>query len=107
MLAADACAALVAGDLAAWGAALTWATEAQRALHPELVSADADDLISAARSVGALGWKVNGAAGAGGSLSVLCPSAAARDRLDEEARRLGQLPLPLRLAERGAHVAAD
>lgn len=106
-LAADAGDALEAGDLGAWGAVLAEATETQRALHPALVSADADALIAAARSVGALGWKVNGAGGGGGSLSVLCPTGAARDQLATAARRLGQVPLELRLAARGAHVAAD
>lgn len=105
-LADDAASALTAGDVAAWGAVLTETTEAQRALHAALVSADADALIVAARAIGALGWKVNGAGGAGGSLSILCPTSRARDRLAAEARRLGQLPLPLRLASEGAHAAA-
>lgn len=103
-LAADAEAALLAGDLPAWGAVLREATEAQAALHPDLVSGDARALIEAARRSGALGWKVNGAAGAGGSLSVLLPTEEGRRRLADVAGRLGQQPLELRLEPRGAHV---
>jgi D-glycero-alpha-D-manno-heptose-7-phosphate kinase len=106
-LAAAARGALLAGDLHAYGEVLTAATEAQRALHAGLVSADADALIAAAGAAGALGWKVNGAGGAGGSMSVLCPSARVRERLADVARALGHLPLELRLAARGAHVATD
>jgi D-glycero-alpha-D-manno-heptose-7-phosphate kinase len=47
-------------------------TAAQRALHPMLISADVDAIIVLAQQYGALGWKVNGAGGDGGSLVVLC-----------------------------------
>lgn len=63
--------ALEAGDLRAYGAALAANTEAQRALHPSLVSPAAQRVIDAGRSVGALGWKVNGAGGDGGTVTVL------------------------------------
>jgi hypothetical protein len=46
-------------------------TEAQEELHPALVGSSAHTAIDAARQSGALGWKVNGAGGAGGSLAVL------------------------------------
>jgi D-glycero-alpha-D-manno-heptose-7-phosphate kinase len=46
-------------------------TEAQRALHPELVGADAHRVIEIAAAHGAIGWKVNGAGGDGGSLTIL------------------------------------
>lgn len=102
-LAGEAASALAAGDLARWGAALTAATETQRSLHAALVSGGAQALIELARSAGALGWKVNGAGGAGGSLSVLCADGDQRRRLAEAVRPLGQ-PLELRIADRGAHV---
>lgn len=70
-LAGDAAAALGAGDLASWGAVLAAATEAQRTLHPKLVGPAHQAAIEVARDHGALGWKVNGAGGDGGSLSVL------------------------------------
>ena len=47
-------------------------TDAQARLHPDLVSAQAQAAIDAARANGALGWKVNGAGGEGGSVTVLC-----------------------------------
>ena len=72
-----------AGDLAALGAAMVACTEGQRRLHPSLVSADAQRVIDAAAACGALGWKVNGAGGEGGSLAILCPpGGAARARID-------------------------
>jgi D-glycero-alpha-D-manno-heptose-7-phosphate kinase len=47
-------------------------TDAQGRLHPALVNADAARIIEIARAHGALGWKVNGAGGEGGSLTLLC-----------------------------------
>ena len=64
--------AVYAGDFAALGKAMTQNTEAQRNLHPDLVSADAQRVIEIAEAHCALGWKVNGAGGDGGSLTILC-----------------------------------
>jgi len=64
--------ALYAGDFVALGRAMIQNTEAQRNLHPELISPDAQRVIEIAQAHGALGWKVNGAGGEGGSLTVLC-----------------------------------
>jgi D-glycero-alpha-D-manno-heptose-7-phosphate kinase len=64
--------ALIAGDLEAFGGALTTNTDAQARLHPDLVSADARHVIEIARRSGASGWKINGAGGNGGSISILC-----------------------------------
>lgn len=68
--------ALEAGDLAAFGRAMVANTDAQAALHPALVSSDAARAIEAARGAGAIGWKVNGAGGDGGSLSLLAGAQA-------------------------------
>ncbi|MGE5358371.1 MAG: hypothetical protein ACM3NQ_05085, partial [Bacteroidales bacterium] len=65
--------ALDAGDLTAFGAAMVENTEAQRRLHPDLVCPDARRIIDVARQCGAAGWKVNGAGGDGGSLTLLGP----------------------------------
>jgi galactokinase/mevalonate kinase-like predicted kinase len=73
--------ALRAGDLQAYGAILTRNTEAQAALHPSLVNDEARAIISAVAGADSLGVKVNGAGGAGGSLTVLASSAEARARL--------------------------
>jgi D-glycero-alpha-D-manno-heptose-7-phosphate kinase len=64
--------ALYAGDFAGLGQAMTENTEAQKRLHPALVSPAAGQVIAIAKEHGALGWKVNGAGGEGGSLTVLC-----------------------------------
>jgi D-glycero-alpha-D-manno-heptose-7-phosphate kinase len=64
--------ALYAGDFTALGRAMVQNTEAQRALHPDLVSADGERVIEIARAHEALGWKVNGAGGDGGSITILC-----------------------------------
>jgi D-glycero-alpha-D-manno-heptose-7-phosphate kinase len=64
--------ALCAGDLEALGEAMIENTAAQAALHPALVSPDHQRIIDIAREHGASGWKVNGAGGAGGSVTLLC-----------------------------------
>ena len=43
---------------------------AQGRLHPDLISADARRVVEIARAHGAIGWKVNGAGGDGGSLTL-------------------------------------
>jgi D-glycero-alpha-D-manno-heptose-7-phosphate kinase len=66
--------AVYAGDMQALGRAMIENTEAQGRLHPHLVSRDAQQVIEVARALGAVGWKVNGAGGEGGSLTILCPA---------------------------------
>lgn len=63
--------ALYAGDFAALGQAMIDNTAAQAHLHPDLISADAKRVIEIARSHGAIGWKINGAGGEGGSVTLL------------------------------------
>ena len=72
--------AVHAGDFVAFGNAMIENTEAQERLHPELVSRDARRVIEIARCHGALGWKVNGAGGDGGSVTILSGPDAARKR---------------------------
>jgi D-glycero-alpha-D-manno-heptose-7-phosphate kinase len=64
--------AVQAGDFAALGRAMTENTDAQRRLHASLVSEEAQAAIDIAAANGALGWKVNGAGGSGGSITILC-----------------------------------
>jgi len=64
--------ALQAGNFARLGRAMIDNTEAQHRLHPALVSADARRVFEIAQAHGAQGWKVNGAGGEGGSLTILC-----------------------------------
>jgi D-glycero-alpha-D-manno-heptose-7-phosphate kinase len=72
--------ALSAGDFGALGRAMVESTEAQGRLHPALVGTEARRVIAIAREHGALGWKVNGAGGEGGSLTLLCGESSGRKR---------------------------
>ncbi len=63
--------ALYQGDFSALGRAMIANTEAQGRLHPDLISRDAAQIIEIAKEHGALGWKVNGAGGEGGSVTIL------------------------------------
>jgi D-glycero-alpha-D-manno-heptose-7-phosphate kinase len=69
--AAHGCQAVLKQDLLALGQAMQDNTDSQRDLHPSLIGIDASQLIARARDHGALGWKVNGAGGDGGSLTLL------------------------------------
>ena len=51
---------------------MTRNTDVQRTLHPSLVGDRAQALIDVASARGVLGWKVNGAGGEGGSVTLLC-----------------------------------
>ena len=84
--------AVVAGDLLALGRVMSENTALQADLAPGIVSVEADAVIQLARSAGALGWKVNGAGGEGGSVTILCG-----DRPDVVARAVGALGPPVRL----------
>lgn len=64
--------ALLSGDLRAFGLLMTENTRAQAALHDALVGEDAWRVMKTAESYGALGCKVNGAGGDGGSVTILC-----------------------------------
>ncbi len=69
--------AVLAGDLAALGRAMRENTDAQAALHPALVGPTIRRIIDIASHHDALGWKVNGAGGEGGTIALL-----AGDRAD-------------------------
>ncbi len=69
-------AALTRGDWDALGRVMIDSTDAQAALHPSVVSDDARRVIAVAEANGARGWKVNGAGGGGGSLTLLCGAGA-------------------------------
>jgi D-glycero-alpha-D-manno-heptose-7-phosphate kinase len=108
--AADAArAAVLDRDLAAFGAAMVANTDAQDALHPALVGADARRTIEIARAHGALGWKVNGAGGDGGSVAFLSPTSNTKAEL--EARLAAADPeyriLPVAISDHGVEIRAD
>lgn len=101
--------ALVAGDFDELGRVMTESTEAQRRLHPALVGTQARQVIEIAKAHGALGWKVNGAGGEGGSLTLLCGEDAGRKRalvreIQQTSVAFGNLPL--RLSRKGLRVWA-
>ncbi len=72
--------ALYAGNFVSFGAAMVANTEAQADLHPELVSPKARKIFDIAKKYGALGWKVNGAGGDGGSVTILSSPSRPRQR---------------------------
>jgi D-glycero-alpha-D-manno-heptose-7-phosphate kinase len=55
-------------------------TDAQAELNAALVGADAQTIIDIARRNGAIGWKVNGAGGEGGSITLLCGNTSSQKR---------------------------
>lgn len=87
--ASAALAAVVDQDLDGFGAAMTANTSAQDALDHELVGEGARRLMATAAVVGAIGWKVNGAGGDGGSVSILSPTPAVRAGVQEAITALG------------------
>lgn len=97
--------ALLQGDLRRFGQIMVDNTEAQRALHPALVGSAAQKVIEVAREAGAIGWKVNGAGGDGGSVTLLLPEGLA-NKSSFARKLLPNLPqgaafLPLQLAPHG------
>ena len=102
--------ALAQGNLVEYGLYMQKNTEAQRALHPMLISADVDAIIVLAQQYGALGWKVNGAGGDGGSLVVLCnDNLSQRDTFVANVQQ--QLPhvqaIPIHYSPTGVHVTIE
>lgn len=95
---------LRAGDLEGYGAVMVRNNECQRGLFTGLVSAEADEVIRLAKKWKAPGWKVNGAGGKGGSLTVLAPADdELREGLHREILALGRgiRPLPAALSPEG------
>jgi D-glycero-alpha-D-manno-heptose-7-phosphate kinase len=101
--------ALVAGDFAGLGRAMIANTTAQRALHRDLVCSDAQRVIDIGERFGTVGYKVNGAGGSGGSLTLLTDG--------DESARSGLIDaiadaddafavIPITLAARGLTVSA-
>ena len=75
--------AVVRTDLGAFGQAMTANTEAQRSLHPEIVGLEAARVMEIADVHGAIGWKVNGAGGDGGSVTILSPDRHVKDTIEQ------------------------
>jgi D-glycero-alpha-D-manno-heptose-7-phosphate kinase len=98
--------AVLAVDLEAFGQAMIANTEAQDSLHPALVGADARRVIEIAAAQRALGWKVNGAGGEGGSLTILSATAEAKTAVEARVAALDTRyrVLPIQVSSVGLQV---
>jgi D-glycero-alpha-D-manno-heptose-7-phosphate kinase len=98
--------AVLARDIGAFGRCMIVNTDAQASLHPELIGADARKVIQAAARQGAIGWKVNGAGGDGGSVTLLSRTEDEKIRLEDT---IGDLDpryrlLPVALSPAGLEI---
>ena len=97
--------ALCAGDFAALGRAMVENTDAQAVLHPALVGSHHARVIEIARCFGALGWKVNGAGGEGGSVTLLSGAdRSAKRAMLREIAAAGYQAIPIYLSRFGLRV---
>jgi D-glycero-alpha-D-manno-heptose-7-phosphate kinase len=92
--------AVYAGDFQVLGQAMIDNTEAQARLNTHLVSDAAHQIIDIAKHYNALGWKVNGAGGDGGSLTLLCSPLSHEKRamiqaIEAENSRFKHIPIYL------------
>ena len=99
--------AVVARDVNAFGRAMVLNTGGQKQLHPRLIGDDARRVIESVRRWGAIGWKVNGAGGDGGSLTVLSATPEGRDVLAEQIASLDPAyeVTPVRISDSGLTIA--
>ncbi len=99
--------ALLAGDFHSLGRAMIENTEAQANLHAGIVSPRHQAVIEVARRRGAIGWKVNGAGGDGGSITLLGGPKSAENRQmlkDIIAEVHGTQSIPIYLSPLGLQV---
>ncbi|HTV00066.1 MAG TPA: hypothetical protein VMF13_05990 [Luteitalea sp.] len=101
----DGAQALRDGDLGAYGQVLTRNTDLQAQLHPALVTDEARALIAALPAAHLLGWKVNGAGGPGGSLTLLAADEDARTRIVDSLTDRDVRVLDVQLAPRHPDLA--
>ncbi len=97
--------AVLAADLPALGRAMIRNTDAQGDLHASVIGKSAHLAIEVASASGALGWKVNGAGGEGGSITLLCgPDAGGKQKLIDALREADHHPDPAQPARRAGVV---
>lgn len=99
--------ALLAGDFDALGGAMRDNTAAQAELHADLVQRDARRVIEIAAEHRAAGWKVNGAGGDGGSITLLSDGRHATKRAMLRAIREespGYVAIPIAISRAGLRV---
>jgi len=100
---------LIQGDLHSFGKIMIENNECQRSLHPSLISGQAESVIQIAKKHQALGWKVNGAGGEGGSLTLLSAEEEnQKTKMLEEINSLGKgiqsIPISLNLQGLGVSI---
>lgn len=101
---------LLQGNLESYGEMMIRNNECQRSLHEGLISEQANAVISIARKFKASGWKVNGAGGKGGSLTILGNrDKSLRIQMLREIDSLGQgiHSIPISLAPSGLTVREE
>lgn len=104
-LATEASESLLAGDFNRLGNVFNRNTEIQRELHPDLICADFEKIIEAAQQHQAVGCKVNGAGGDGGSVAILCsPNMVLKRKLERVLTEKGYQSLAIQLSTQGLRV---
>jgi D-glycero-alpha-D-manno-heptose-7-phosphate kinase len=104
-LAAQAKEAVCGGDFELLGKTMNANTEVQRSLHKDLVCPKFDEIMGIARRYNALGCKVNGAGGDGGSLTILTGgSASTKRKMLDAIRHSGYEVLWINLSQYGLRV---
>jgi D-glycero-alpha-D-manno-heptose-7-phosphate kinase len=101
---------LLKGDLDAYGEVMIQNNECQRSLHSGLISEEAEAVIDIAKKYLAVGWKVNGAGGKGGSLTILGnKDKKLSESMLEEINSLGKgiRSIPISLARFGVTVQVE
>ena len=101
---------LLGGNLDAYGDVMIQNNECQRSLHSGLISEEADTVIDIAKKYRAVGWKVNGAGGKGGSLTILGnKDTKLSEEMLEEINSLGKgiRSIPISLARFGVTVQVE
>lgn len=99
--------AIYDGDFDSLGRAMIENTIAQGNLNSYLISEEAHKIIEIAKAHGAVGWKVNGAGGDGGSITLLCgPSSSIKRTMIKEIEQDNALfkNIPLYLSRFGLRV---
>jgi D-glycero-alpha-D-manno-heptose-7-phosphate kinase len=102
--------AFLAEDFDGLGSAMRDNTAAQAAMHADLVHADAWRVIEIAAAHGATGWKVNGAGGDGGSITLLSNARPGTRRAMVRAilqDNPSLVPIPIVISRQGLRVWAE
>ena len=104
-LAAQAKDAVYAGDFVGLAEAMNQNTSAQAELHPDLVSTSFQQIMDIGRTYGGEGFKVNGAGGDGGSITILTDGDMATKRaLLADLRGRGYSAIDIYLSRHGLRV---